>query len=124
TLYLFPIVVSNSGDTLFFVKYLLLSVLFARLFGNPYVIAFIMLSLVAAVGAKMLLPDSHFAALSVSPDVVLIALAIIVLVPRDGLYQQTDERFRVLSSLMGDYAYALRVNPDHTTETKWMAGAV
>ena len=126
TLYLFPIIVSlsNSGDTLFFVKYLLLSVLFARLFGNPYVIALIVLALVAAVAAQMLFPDSPFAALSISPDVVLIALAIIVLVPRDGLYQQTDERFRVLSSLMGDYAYALRVNPDHTTETKWMAGAV
>ncbi len=38
--------------------------------------------------------------------------------------RQSEERYRIISELISDYAYCFRVNPDRTIENDWVLGSV
>jgi PAS domain S-box-containing protein len=38
--------------------------------------------------------------------------------------RQSEERYRIISELISDYAYCFRINPDRTIENEWVTGSV
>jgi PAS domain S-box-containing protein len=125
----------QAADVFFFAKYSLLSVIFARLVCAPQVTVFILISLVGMVVVSLVVPNAPFGAAIFSVDVLLISLVVLMIIAfvrrddlrereqAEALIRRNEERFRVLSSLVSDYAYSVRVEPDKAA-TEWLAGAV
>jgi PAS domain S-box-containing protein len=123
-------------DAFFILKYPLLNIVVGY-FVFPRV-AFVLLLLIFAGGlsVNVLIETTATLGILLSTDLFLTALALLTVLSFvqhgdrcerqqvEPLIRQSEERYRILSSLVSDYVYAARIGRDQTITTEWMAGAV
>lgn len=94
---------------------------------------FLAFSIILLLSVPLALPQISFMQIMDGPlQLVLILSAILIIAnayiaqlqkDRQKEIEYNEQRYRILSELMSDYAYSLSVSPQNTTQIEWVGGA-
>lgn len=94
---------------------------------------FLAFSIILLLSVPLALPQISFTQIMDGPlQLVLILSAILIIAnayitqlqkDRQKEIEYNEQRYRILSELMSDYAYSLSVSPQNTTQIEWVGGA-
>ncbi len=124
---------SQLYDT-YFLGYLILPVLLSNIFlSSRHSIYLLAIYLATVAFFSLLLPQFTFVGLLAGPMMLVLVISTILIITnryRNMLEQdhraaleESENRYRMVSELMSDYAYGIRITEDGSSATEWIAGA-
>lgn len=125
-----------SSDGFFILKYPLLNIVLGHFIFRRFVFILLLVIFIGGLVISVLNQTFELSSILLSTDALLTTLAIllvVVFVHRDDMHarqqsealiRNSEERHRILSSLVSDYIYGVRIGRDQSVTTEWMAGAV
>lgn len=94
---------------------------------------FLVFSMGVLLSVPLVLPEITFPQIMDGPVQMVLILSVTLLIAnhyivqiqqdRQKAVEYNEQRYRILSELMSDYAYSLSVSPQNTTRIEWVGGA-